>query len=125
MFDDDLITFADISFGNLTEDEARFVQASTPEEAKAHVKPGMQDGFYIVLVEDLSIPGARDLLTALTRRRATTSLSFPDVPDWRDIRTGSASAWASFAQTHNITYPADAPRERIASAVRSWLEKNR
>ena len=52
-------------------------------------------------------------------------LDFPDVPSWRDIRTGTEQAWRSFADSHNIAYPAEASRERIAASVRAWLEANR
>ena len=50
---------------------------------------------------------------------------YPDVPNWRDIRTGTDKAWAEFAEQHDIAIPAGATRMRIRSGVRSWLERNR
>jgi hypothetical protein len=66
----DIITFADITFGNLDEPAARFVQTNTPDEAQCHVKRGVAAGLFTVLVEDLSIDGARDLLAGLAQHRS-------------------------------------------------------
>ena len=119
----DIITFADVTFGNLT--EARFVCDRTPEDARAHPARSLHAGFYSVLVEDLPITGARELFAGLAELRSAAALEFPDVPNWRDIRTGSRQAWRAFADAHSVAYPTDATPQRIAVNVRSWLEKNR
>lgn len=126
----DIETFADITLANLTSNEARFVKDNLPPgEARAHAQKSVRssddDVRFMVLVEDLTIAGARDLLTGLAEYRATNILDFPDVPNWRDIRTGTDKAWRDFAEVHNIIHPVGATRERVAMSVRSWLEKNR
>ncbi len=122
---DDLTTFADVKFGNLTETEARLVVDNTPATARAHPSHGLMAGYFLVLVEDLTLSEARDLFALVADRRAKATLDFPDVPNWRDIRTGTDKAWQEFADAHLIHYPAGASRQRIRGAVRSWLEKNR
>lgn len=119
-------TFADVTLANLTRSEAEFVHANTPTGCRAHFSHSMRAADrFMVLVEDLPIGSARDLLAGLADFRAAAGLPFLDVPNWRDVRTGTEQAWREFAETHNITFPVDASRERIAVAVRSWLEKNR
>lgn len=46
---------------------------------------------------------------------------YPDVPNWRDARTGTTEAWRSFADAHSISYPAGADRWRIVINVQQWL----
>ena len=73
--------FADVTIVNLTEVEARLVHDRTPPSARAHVKRHiLQAERFTVLVEDLTIPGARDLFAALTEYRANAVRDFPAVP---------------------------------------------
>jgi hypothetical protein len=50
---------------------------------------------------------------------------FPDVPNWRDVRTGTNKAWAEFAEQHHVPFPAGSTPMRIRTAVRDWLEAHR
>jgi hypothetical protein len=56
-------------------------------------------------------------------RRFGDERVWPDVPNWRDIRTGSERAWREFADRHGIPYPRGSTRARVATNVRAWLER--
>lgn len=62
---------------------------------------------------------------AASHRDANADLDWPNVRNWRDVRTGSYEAWKSYADQHGIRYPAGATRVRLAQIVKGWLETNR
>lgn len=62
---------------------------------------------------------------AASHRAANAHLDWPNVRNWRDVRTGSYETWKSYADQHSITYPPAATRVRLAQIVKGWLETNR
>jgi hypothetical protein len=116
----DVTTFTDITLANLTRSEAEFVCGNTPAGSRAHVSKSMRGvDLFMVLVEDLPISAGRDLLTGLAQFRVTAGLTFPDVPDWRDIRTGTTAAWPPCAASISAVHPPASALSTSAPAASS------
>lgn len=48
---------------------------------------------------------------------------YPDVPNWRDARTGTTAAWREFAEIHGIRHSPSSTRGRIIANVQAWLAR--
>lgn len=114
-------------FMSLSGDEDGGVTLDCRHESHTDHPSGVPVAYYGWTSPSAALPRFTTLTSFLDfiAQHADSHQLYPDVPNWRDVRTGRLSEWKDFADRNGISYPEHTTPTAIKARVRSWLEKNR